>query len=638
MAKENMQNLDYVKSITDLFTKDELYFAYEKSLRKGKNEARIIHRQNIKKIDSKWVEVIEECLVSLDTIVRNPRKFIVIEEDIIDISLARSITTESVKHLAQHTNLISSVDEDGMVLPNKILNTSKEESYEVYENRFIYTLLIKLRDFVAKRFDIIKRAYLTGDELLEIAVDSAFSVGNKKMYYKQSLTAALPSKELAEGGGADISNLERVAKISRIISDFLSSPFAKQMVSSAPVRPPIQRTNVILKNHDFKKALMLWQFIETYDKMGVEIESKSDSTPLDNEVKKRFLEIQYLNKLLFDALTSDKELAEGVDIVIDNKLADIGSLLEEAGAKDTAMPKQAEDKEEEKEKGEEKPEEKEDKEGAIDKGAQKGVSEEEKQAQRTQDDDYPVIAFDVPEVINLYEKSEDAKSVKRSDIKRINLALDRAILQKKIEQTKKDKILREKLRRQRKKTEAKQKELAQKAKLAREKKAQREAAQKQRAIKREQEEKLKRERQQERARQAELRAEKQAILEEQKRLAQKKAEQQRRARERKEQKYKLMMEEKAAREKERLWEEEKSALKQAYRQAIADNLKVKENRANTLTRLKLENYKKQLNKEYELAVAQARDEAKNAAAKKLEAIETVLEEFVSNYGRGKKKS
>ena len=43
-----------------------------------------------------------------------------------------------------------------------------------------------------------------------------------------------------------------------IIDDFLRSPFTKEMKNSALVRPPITRTNVILKDPNFKKALLLW--------------------------------------------------------------------------------------------------------------------------------------------------------------------------------------------------------------------------------------------------------------------------------------------------------------------------------------------------------------------------------------------
>lgn len=638
MSADKTKNLDYVKSITDIFAKDELYSAYKKDLEKGKSEAKLIYRHNIKKLDLQWVEVIEDCLVPLDTIVRNPRKFIVIEEDIIDISLAKSITTESVKHLAQHTNLISSVDKNGMVLPNKILNTSKEESYEVYENRFIYTLLQKLRDFVAKRFDLIKKAYLTSDEMLEISVDSAFNVGNRKMYYKQNLITALPSKELIESG-ANLSNLERVAKMSRIISDFFGSPFAKQMVSSAPVRPPIQRTNVILKNQDFKKALMLWQFIETYDKTGFDVQSKDDISHLDPETKKRFLDVQYLNKLLYDAITSDKELAEGVDIVIDNELMNLNSLLQDKENTQAAVNEASDKNKDDKGQGKDESRQGEDGKGQEkeDKPEEKEKKEDIEKADDTDDEDYPSVAFDVPEVINLYQKNEEEQRVKKTDIKRITLAVDRALLQKKIEQAKANKELADKLRAKRKKIEAKQKELAKKAKLDREKKKQREAMQKERAELRERQQALLAEKREERARLAGLYAQKKAATEEEKRLYRERVEEYKRNEAQRLYEYDRELQQKAAEEKRKLWDEQKTELVAAARKAMSEKLCTEENKANLIMRLKTESYKKALYKEYKKQLVSEKEDILSETARKIEAIEAVLEELNGSYGKGKKK-
>ncbi|MEG2675753.1 MAG: DUF2357 domain-containing protein, partial [Clostridia bacterium] len=111
------------------------------------------------------------------------------------ISLARAISTESVKHLAQHTNLISSVDKDGMVTPNKILNTTKEESFEIYENRFIYTLIKNLSAFITRRMDAIKAAYVN-DHVLELNVDTSLFTGKTRVFYKLELIASLPIDEV----------------------------------------------------------------------------------------------------------------------------------------------------------------------------------------------------------------------------------------------------------------------------------------------------------------------------------------------------------------------------------------------------------------------------------------------------------
>ena len=72
--------------------------------------------------DFSWLPMIEECVPNLDNLIRKPRKFIAQEEEIVPIERAKKITEESVKHLSQHTDFIQSVDKEGNITPNKILN------------------------------------------------------------------------------------------------------------------------------------------------------------------------------------------------------------------------------------------------------------------------------------------------------------------------------------------------------------------------------------------------------------------------------------------------------------------------------------------------------------------------------------
>lgn len=149
----------YANKIVSVLGNESFYEQFKNRVDKGSSVFKLAKKRLIQDISIDWIDTIEGILPNLDTIVRNPRKFIVQEEDIVDVSLARSISTESVKFLAQHTNMISKVDEKtGDVTPSKILNITKEESFEIYENRFIYTLLLKLKDFVTMRYDKIKKS------------------------------------------------------------------------------------------------------------------------------------------------------------------------------------------------------------------------------------------------------------------------------------------------------------------------------------------------------------------------------------------------------------------------------------------------------------------------------------------------
>ena len=297
----------YARKIVSVLQNEEFYEQYKKRVDKGSSSFKLAKKRLIQDISIDWIDTIEEILPNLDTIVRNPRKFIVQEEDIVDVSLARSISTESVKFLAQHTNMISKVDKDGMVTPSKILNITKEESFEIYENRFIYTLLLKLKDFVTMRYDKIKKASATQD-VLELDVESRFSLPSKKVTFRTEYFAQLSFDEVMRLDPDTLSKIERVAKIDRIITDFLSSSFAKSMRNSAPVRPPIMRTNVILKEPNFKKALTLWQFIETYNVTGgFSTSDEVEDYDLEQESVDELKKMVTLNTMLFESMYDQHE-------------------------------------------------------------------------------------------------------------------------------------------------------------------------------------------------------------------------------------------------------------------------------------------------------------------------------------------
>lgn len=312
--------VSYANKIVSVLKDEGFYEQFKKRVDKGVSKFKLAKKRLVQDISIDWIDTIESVLPNLDTIVRNPRKFIVQEEDIVDVSLAKSISTESVKFLAQHTNMISKVDEKtGDVTPSRILNITKEESFEIYENRFIYTLLLKLKDFVTMRYDKIKKASATQD-VLELDVESRFNLPSKKITYRTEYFAQLSFDEVMRLDPDTLTKIERVAKIDRIITDFLSSPFAKSMRNSAPVRPPIMRTNVILKEPNFKKALTLWQFIETYQQTaGFSASDEVEEYPIDNESSQRLNSMLTLNTMVFESLyeqcetnldMEDKEFAD----------------------------------------------------------------------------------------------------------------------------------------------------------------------------------------------------------------------------------------------------------------------------------------------------------------------------------------
>ena len=117
----------------------------------------------------------------------------------------------------------------------------------------------------------------------------------------------LKMNHIADLTPKDIDNLDRIEKIKNVISGFYGSAFAKHMRNSEPVRPPIVRTNSILKNPDYQKLLQLWQFVESYDKEGYSEESNDEELAANDKLSDNLANTMFLNYLLIKSLIKNEK-------------------------------------------------------------------------------------------------------------------------------------------------------------------------------------------------------------------------------------------------------------------------------------------------------------------------------------------
>lgn len=235
-------------------------------------------------IDMDWVEAIEDAIPYIDKAIREQRRFIVQNEDIVPIEKAHKITNESVRHLAQHTNMIARVEGDD-VTPERILDIQREESFAIYENRFLRTLLLNVSRFVDERYKEMKNT--PNDSYHKVHISRSIQINQSKLDFE--LSYANETHETNEFDiTADVSTLtdyQRVLRLRRVFGDFCAAPLIRDLSTSELVRPPIQRTNLMTKNPNFKKALDLWLFIESYTKTGFEVVGNEYSGTMDKNVQ-----------------------------------------------------------------------------------------------------------------------------------------------------------------------------------------------------------------------------------------------------------------------------------------------------------------------------------------------------------------
>ena len=301
-AKWYQEFKDFVAEFED----DALFSSLDSLLQSSQNTFAFNKKLMEKAIDVSWVEAIENGLPHLDTVLRNPRKTIEDVEEIVPIALSRKITVESVKHLAQHTDLIQSIDEkSGKITPSKILNIYKEESLLTYENKFVNTLVDRLYLFINRRYE--KLAQVAKDEeVFTLGYNTSVDAGNGS---KMKLTLKLETVDSLDSYDANGMTIwQRVEKLKTAIEGYKGSELC-QTLGQTFIRPPVMRTNAIMKNVDLKACLTLWQYIVGYDKVGYEINVQDTAVKPQEDYVQDFYKMVVMNLLLFRShMNGGKEL------------------------------------------------------------------------------------------------------------------------------------------------------------------------------------------------------------------------------------------------------------------------------------------------------------------------------------------
>lgn len=258
-----------------------------------------------------WLDIMEETIRYIDNILRNPNRFIINEEDIVKIELARRVTVESIKHLARNTNLIQDIDKKtGDVKPSKILNINKEESFNTYENRFIFSLINNMKMYIArKKSNLVSESSLKSYKKMDYK--GIASLGSEKVNISLNMESRINKKdEHKNGEGNDA--LERIAKLEEEIANLTGSDIYKNLAKLhvAMVMSPIKKTNLILKNVNFQYALKLWDYMQSHMEDDVKRQKQKKSYEDKGDLKKLIDESFALDYLVMDTLSKDKSKLE----------------------------------------------------------------------------------------------------------------------------------------------------------------------------------------------------------------------------------------------------------------------------------------------------------------------------------------
>lgn len=311
------------ETIQDLYTsfseqmepiqEDSRYFRYLFEMAQASGTTIEQQREElVKVVDEEWISMIEGSLDAINTIIEKPRRFITTEEEVVPVSLAKKISADSVRHLSQNTQFLAPSD-DGGVHPTRILNVNTVETYDLYENRFIYHLIQRLLTFVDKRTDVI--FWSTGNEIrnrfkMHSKIDDAY----EEIEYNVEMTVK-NRQSFAENDADNMDVFMRIDRVRRLVMALRGASFCQIMNGCSAVRSPIQRTNLIMKDPNYRKCYQLWQFMERYDKVGYNIDVQQQALAFDDEYMVQMYTNLINNYTVFKSLTDDERNLQELESV-----------------------------------------------------------------------------------------------------------------------------------------------------------------------------------------------------------------------------------------------------------------------------------------------------------------------------------
>ena len=288
--------------------------------------------------DSDWIKMMAFTIPYLDNIFRSPNRFIVNEEEIVKIEQAKKVSVETIKHLSKNTNFIQTVDKvTGDVTPSKLLNVRKEETYNTYENRLIYTLVQNMKRFIKKKKENLGQYKNDANKENDNRDNKSFeysatsTVEDEQIEVNLSLNSKL--NQDSQNKSNDITQIiEEIGEIEKKIQGLQSTEVYKTLEKQhvIEVREPIKKTNVILKNVNFQYAMKLWDYLrDNFDDKNLDSVEKKDY--MDNsELKKMVDETFLLHYLTMKTLDDDMEEKQDTKEEMQNMVVDqmIDKMLE----------------------------------------------------------------------------------------------------------------------------------------------------------------------------------------------------------------------------------------------------------------------------------------------------------------------
>lgn len=261
------------------------------------SKLKINFKKSLNTGDDEWIDMVEFTIPYIEKAFEKQIKQIISEEEVVKIESIRKVSVESIKHLTKHVNYVEEYDpNNGDVIPNKILNIYKDETFITYENRFLYTLIRLIEDFMFLRGKEEVDLRAKGKNYQKATYQAETNVKQEKVKVKFDYSIEKPTPV--------IKNEERIKRIKEIQKSLktIKTTLVYQVLEDKQVtlvKPPLKMTNVLLKNVNFQYAVKLWNYLREQLDIKQKAEKESNEHEEKGLTKELIDEDIYLMHLIF---------------------------------------------------------------------------------------------------------------------------------------------------------------------------------------------------------------------------------------------------------------------------------------------------------------------------------------------------
>lgn len=296
----------FVRGVTRAIGSTEFYEFFMDAVSRAQNEFQFSNRKLVKTVDLTWVDAIEESLDAFQKIISSPRNVLKEEDLIVNVANAKKSGAETVRHLAQHSGLVDSFDEErNEVHPGRLMQRYREESWGLYENRLVFTTMEFAYHFVKIRHDALFEAM--SDEFgAKLKVQSDMESATEHVH----MDMFLHIKEIDSALETDAKNgdaFSRISRIYRILSVYMNSAFAQQMSKLERIKGTVNKTNVLKRNKDYHEILSLFEFLRKYNDIGYTIRVVEQSPEINEQFQQDIYRNILFNYLILKGYLEDEE-------------------------------------------------------------------------------------------------------------------------------------------------------------------------------------------------------------------------------------------------------------------------------------------------------------------------------------------